>query len=218
MTLEQTGPEVEDEPESDSSVFDIPRAPSTPPSLPQIDSVGGIELPSRIGSQASKASKKKGQPPESFVPPVPAIPRKSSRRTSSQDAADRLAAGFPRTRLSTVMASPLGTPQKPTHDGPSTSHTQDAARVPFQNVQAANARNNRYSNGAGSTSSSLMQREGAENQNPVASGYTSRLREDTPSSMGFVNQHRTSDHIHHSPNEDVGRSAEVFGRADDRRR
>lgn len=214
MTEEQEGPdatEALEEPSSDEE-FDIPRAPSTPPTLPHIDSVGAIELPSRIGSQASKVSKKKGAVPEGPMPPVPAIPRKSSRRTSSQDAAEARAAGFPRTRLSTIAPSPLNSPQRPTYDGPSRGYAAEGPRVPFQNVQATTPRSNRYSIGLESTSSSQVQHEGEENMGPSTSRYAGSPRESEPSSMGYVHQHRTSDNIHYNPDENVARSAELFGR------
>ena len=100
MEQEQELPEMDARQEDEESDYDgeMERTLSTPPLLPQIDSVGGIELPSRFGSQASKVSRKPVKVQPEDMPPVPAIPRKSSRRTSSQDAAiaasDLAAAGF----------------------------------------------------------------------------------------------------------------------------
>lgn len=91
--------------ESDKSSDDpfdhhMRRVPDTAPTLGPIDAGGGIELPSRIGSRTSNVSR--GQPPSR----APTIPRKSSRRTHSTDQAILESSS----RLSTVMASPPGTP------------------------------------------------------------------------------------------------------------
>ena len=65
-------------------------APVMPPTLPMIESVGGIELPSRIGSEASKKSRgKQSKFPDMNIPAVPAIPRKSSRRQSGGGEQDK---------------------------------------------------------------------------------------------------------------------------------
>ena len=216
MEQEQELPEMGTRDEDEESDYDgeMERTPSTPPLLPQIDTVGGIEMPSRFGSQASKVSKRPGKARSDDLPPVPAIPRKSSRRTPSQDAAiaasDLAAAGFPRSRLSTVAASPLTTPQRLARS--SNPYGASSSRVPFQDVQLNPGRSNRYSTGASSTPSGHALAEGDENQTPNLGAYSSHLREDRPSIVGYVSQHRASDHIRQSPDEDVGRSAEFFGR------
>lgn len=76
---------------------DIPhtRVSDLAPTLGPIDAGGGIELPSRIGSRASHASRNK--PPSR----APTIPRRSSRRTPSTDKAILESSN----RLSTIMAS-----------------------------------------------------------------------------------------------------------------
>ena len=66
------------------------RIPVIAPSLPSIDTEEGLELPSRVGSIASKATRHAPAPNSAPAPapapvPVPAVPLKSSRR-SSQDA------------------------------------------------------------------------------------------------------------------------------------
>jgi hypothetical protein len=72
------------------------------PTLGPIDTGGGIELPSRIGSRASHVSRShpSGR--------VPKIPRRSSRRTPSTDKAVLDSSS----RLSTVMDSGPGTPAR----------------------------------------------------------------------------------------------------------
>ncbi|KAF2875930.1 hypothetical protein BDV95DRAFT_463221, partial [Massariosphaeria phaeospora] len=94
-----------DESDSDTSndePFDhhMHRVSDSAPALGPIDSGGGIELPSRIGSRVSHASQGRG--PKR----TPTIPRKSSRRTNSTDAAIFNSSS----RLSTVLASPSESP------------------------------------------------------------------------------------------------------------
>lgn len=83
---------------SDDSYDDRVRVSQMAPTLGPIETGGGIELPSRIGSRASRMTSGPNR--------VPTIPRKSSRRTGSTDRA--ILEGH--SRLSTVVASPPGTP------------------------------------------------------------------------------------------------------------
>ncbi|KIX08057.1 uncharacterized protein Z518_02712 [Rhinocladiella mackenziei CBS 650.93] len=203
--------------ESDDEEQPVSNIPARPPSLPLIDSVGAIELPSRIGSEASRKARAKpptGEVPE--VPAVPAIPRKSSRRQSGGDSGNRAGAG--------LRSSDIGQSKPTSNKG----HSQNlsANRIPFSNTQASTPRNKRYSTGADSTTSSVL-RDGDENV-LVHSSYTNHLRDsasalgshradlrnDRPSNMGFVQQHRASDNIHYSPDspEFEGSTAEVHGR------
>ena len=223
MSEQQNPPEPEEQAVDDTSddEISIPHVATTPPSLPQIDSVGGIELPSRIGSQASHVSKKGAKAVKGEVPPVPAIPRKSSRRGSSQDAAvaGSALADFPRQRLSTIQANPVTSPQRiggahrDDHAPPSSS---TVTRIPFQNIQPSLAKSYRYSIGAQSVDPAYMDLE--INDATIRIKEQDRLREERPSSVGYVREHRASDHIHHKPEEEVGRSAEVFGGHDSTRR
>ena len=173
----------DDAEDSDDAHTDIPRAPATPPLLPQIDSPGAIEMPSRFGSQvsrfsrASRKAKKAQQSGE--APPVPAIPRKSSRRTSSQDAAaamsDLRAAGVQRARLSTVAASPMGSPQRGGGNaaaGAGTFHDRATAGG-GENLNLAPVM----------TSTSMYAR----------SGSADHTRDERPGSLGYVSQGRASD-------------------------
>lgn len=201
--------------DSDEEDEPISPIPSQPPSLPLIDSVGGIELPSRIGSEVSRKSRKTPRPDEiPDIPAVPAIPRKSSRRQSGSD-----------TEARRPEASAAGPSKFPDHKG----HTQSlsASRIPFANIQSSMPRSQRFSTGAESTASSVI-RDGEENL-PTQPSYISRLRQsgsalgaahganirnDRPAGMGFVQQHRASDNIHYNPTtpEYEGSTAEVHGR------
>lgn len=175
-------------------------------------------MPSRIGSGSSKVSKRTGR--------VPTVPRRSSRRASSQDAAAD-AAVFGDPRLSTVPASPPSSPNRARRQDRQLT-SSNSGRFPFASDTAyvSPAKSNRYSTGAESTTSSAMH-VGGDEENETPAGYTHHprhsssvlgahapdLREDRPSSVGFVQQHRASDHIHVSPEspEFTGSSAEFLG-------
>ncbi|KAF2469115.1 uncharacterized protein BDR25DRAFT_169815, partial [Lindgomyces ingoldianus] len=94
--------ETDSDHSSDSDPFDsrMNRVSSIAPTLGPIETGGGIELPSRIGSRASKISR--SQAPSR----APTLPRKSSKRPKSTDRAVLESTS----RLSTVVASPPGTP------------------------------------------------------------------------------------------------------------
>lgn len=89
------------------------RVSATAPTLGPIETGGGIELPSRIGSRTSRLTRE--EPPSR----VPTIPRRSSRRTPSTDQAILESSS----RLSTVMASPPGTPGRLSAHLPSDHHS-----------------------------------------------------------------------------------------------
>lgn len=191
--------------------------PARPPSLPLIEAVGGIEMPSRIGSEASRKSRgKQSRVVDKDIPAVPAIPRKSSRRQSGGESQDR---GAIRSVLS---------PSGPAKQHKGSSQSLNTSRIPFTNTQSSAARNKRYSTGAESTTSSVI-RDGEENVPVQHPSYTAQLRQsassalgahgadlrhDRPSNVGFVQQHRASDHIHYSPDspEFEGSAAEIHGR------
>jgi hypothetical protein len=186
--------------------------PERAPSLPLIDTVGAIELPSRIGSEASKKSRKRAPPGDiPDIPAVPAIPRKSSRRQSG---------GSPARSGDRARLSATG----PSAYTKSHGQTLSASRIPFTNTQPSSSRNKRYSTGNESTTSSVL-RDGEEN---IPTSYTNHMRQtssalgahgadvadDRPSTVGFVQQHRASDHIHYSADSPAfeASTAEVHGR------
>jgi len=197
----------------------VSRVPARPPSLPLIDSVGGIELPSRIGSEASRKSR--ARPPRGEVPEIPALPRRSSRRESGGSISNN-AATTSSTRLLTETATPASqNPNKGNNmAGP------HSGRLPFATTHATAARTKRNSLGADSTTSSNILAE--DEHLPIGPPYTAHLRnsssalgphaadlrDDRPSSMGFVQQYRASDNIHYGPDpaEFEGNTAEVHGK------
>ena len=223
--LDRDGPSQRDSYYSDDEAVDTDseeeevgpssRVAAQAPSLPLIDSVGGIELPSRVGSEASKRYRKKQPVGGEGVPDVPALPRKSSRRNSSRDIAEP---PMIRAKLAPVPGSPNA--QR------GSTATVGSGRLPFSSNQASPSKPNRYSMGHESTTSEYMQAGEDENMPPGPS-YTQHLRTsssalgnhaaaDRPSSVGFVPQHRASDNIHYSPDspEFEGSIAEVhYGRA-----
>lgn len=181
-----------------------------PPSLPIIDTGGGIELPSRI---ASKASSRPSKASSSRNPQrSPTVPRRSSRRQSSQGQIEFPPKGVP--RLSTVVPSPPSSPQR-ANDTPygadrfpqpslKPSNTI-SSRLPFGS-KPSSVKSDRQSTGAESTKSSTFQGSGEESTNrggghvrqssSALGSLAPDLRNDRPSSMGYVQQHRASDAIH----------------------
>jgi hypothetical protein len=199
-----------------------------PPTLPTIETPGGIELPSRIASKAS--SRPTRHSTRSSIRP-PNIPRKSSRRDSSTEI-DKVGA-----RLSTVAASPRSTRAFDTDPQPKRSLQplgDGTRRLPFK-FQHQNSRSQDtylstggVSSGAMSMNSS-MSSPGIHEADDVATGHGRHsssvlgslapdLRHDRPSSLGYVQQHRASDNIHTASPDDpqiLGSSAELV---DDPRR
>lgn len=188
-----------------------------PPTLPTIETPSGIELPSRIVSKASSKP-----PREATMKPV--VPRKSSRR----DSPTGLGRADP--RLSTVAQSPPATPQ----------HTANAydrslqpnirlqtlknknGRLPF-NAHTKSSHGTHISAGGSSMSSSAysptkedieFDRDGhTRHSSSAIPSLAPRFGVDRPSSIGYVQQHRTSENIHSSPDGPslLGSSAEFVG-------
>lgn len=162
----------------------IPRAPAQPPALPYIDSVGGIELPSRVGSEASR---RRPPPPDVDVPPVPPVPRKSSRRGSSPASRPDELPIPPR------AAVPSESPARSNRNSAYTTTSQQ--RLPFAHTNS-NRQSNRNS-AAVSEISSYMDEAVADEEEQIPPPQPI----ERPSSVGFVNQHRASDNIRYSPDE-----------------
>lgn len=193
------------------------RVSPIPPSLPVIDPVGDIEMPSRVGSKASKVSRER-----SMRNRPPTVPRRSSKR-QSMGSGDFGAGGFPTARLSTVAASPPPSPQTPrkTHDrldGPERRLAPSSGRLPFDSSKSTELE---------SATSSLTPVGDDEYQAPEPSRHARHsssalgslapdIRSDRPSSVGYVAQHRAGENIHEaSPDspEFLGSTAEFIGRA-----
>ncbi|KAF7513925.1 hypothetical protein GJ744_006539 [Endocarpon pusillum] len=182
---------------SEEDLIPAQRVSPIAPSLPAIDAGGDIELPSRVNSRASRVSGSVSDGP----PRAPYVPRRSSKRTSGH-----LTADFPAARLSTVAASPPSSPQKAR--GPGHKHLAStgstSGRLPF-GVRNSPSKSSRYSAGAESTASSIGPLGDEENQVPsftharhsssALGAHAPDIKEDRPSSMGYVSQHRASDNI-----------------------
>ncbi|KAK5094205.1 hypothetical protein LTS08_008696 [Lithohypha guttulata] len=162
----------------------IPRAPAQAPALPYIDSVGGIELPSRVGSEASR---RLPPPVDEDVPPVPPVPRKSSRRGSSP------ASWQGELQSPSRTTARLDSPTRSNRD--SNYSTSGQQRLPF--TRTSSIQQNRRHSAAISDASSYTDEppsDEVENRPPRASI-------ERPGSVGFVSQHRASDNIRYSPHE-----------------
>ncbi len=193
-----------------------------PPTLPTIETPGGIELPSRI---ASKASSRPTRESTRRSTRTPHIPRKSSRRDSSTDL-DKVGA-----RLSTVAASPPITPQRMTPRPGAYSQSQPSLQLPPDHTQRlpfsskhrpSRSQDTHMSTGGASVNSSMFS-PGSQGSDGDATGHARHsssvlgslapdLRHDRPSSLGYVQQHRASDNIHTAGLGDpqlLGSSAEV---------
>ncbi|KAL8795845.1 MAG: hypothetical protein Q9195_001725 [Heterodermia aff. obscurata] len=199
---------------------------SFPPSLPAIDTGGGIELPNRNVSKASSTATR--DPSRRRMRP-PNVPLKSSRRESRHadlhnDTADR-------TRLSTVAQSPPTTPQRtgrlydPAQSALERAQASDIVtnRLPFES-HLGTSHDGRISGGADSSANSSLvmptndinstdQTGHARHSSSALGSLAPDIRRDRPQSMGYVQQHRASDNIHTASPDDpsyLGSTAEVI--------
>jgi len=172
------------------------------PALGPIETGGGIELPSRIGSRASRATQ--GRAPSSRVP---SIPRKNSRRTRSTDAA------VLHDRLSTVMDS--SSPPNPLFPAqPSNQHLQPTAsglpiRMPFGSTEPSPSPER---SPAHSATSSLFRNDGISDFVPPPPIGA----QDHPLSTGYVQHHTTKDSLHsdgYAAGTHLEASAEIVNRS-----
>lgn len=202
---------------SDEEFDDIPhtRVPDLAPTLGPIDTGGGIELPSRIGSRASHISR--NQPPSR----APTIPRKSSRRTPSTDAAILESSN----RLSTVMATPPGTPGRLSAHIPSnpsqrlrrTSNTLPI-RLPFGSTDPSPSPDPSPNHSA---TSSLYRTDGQNDYTALDAADAlapppNIQTGERPLSTGYVHQHVARDSIqndNHAPGSHLETSAEIVDRS-----
>ena len=182
------------------------------PSLPRIDTGGGIELPSRIGSRASSR-----HPQTWDRGAVPALPRKSSKRTSLVP----LVENHPdRSQPLAVRSSPPSSPDDPQRErvqgigsGDDSLHMPSGAdphgidpsgpsspRLPFGSEQSSVRENAHWTEGGSRSSSVLQPLESDVDPTSAEAASTSRQAmsrvQERPTSMGFVTQHRAHDHIH----------------------
>lgn len=221
----------------------IPRVSPEPPSLPAIDTFSGIELPDRLNSHTSQPTNIPYAPsvPTKSSRRQASL---DARDLTGAELSNIIAKPQDYTRVSSVSASPPPSvmakgkearkrdsywPAPPTANDQNVNRLTPTAsnRLPFTSAQANLPGSNRMSLGAESTVSSIYPVEmDAENQAPdltyhdrnsssALGVHAPDLRGDRPSSMGFVQQYRASDHIHHSPDspEYAGSSAEFIGTA-----
>ncbi|KAF2727772.1 hypothetical protein EJ04DRAFT_593989 [Polyplosphaeria fusca] len=171
------------------------RVSALAPTLGPIETGGGIELPSRIGSRASKVSR---ADPER----TPTLPRKSSRRTQSTDRAILDSSS----RLSTVMASPPGTPGPGRlsahfpgqHLQPSLSPGGFPASLPFGSTEPSPSPER---SGGNSAASSLFPNDGASDYNQPGNDMAPPHMHgnERPLSTGYVHHHVAHESIHNDP-------------------
>lgn len=199
---------------SDDSYDDRARVSHTAPTLGPIETGGGIELPSRIGSRASRMTSGPGR--------VPTIPRKSSRRTGSTDRA--VLEGNP--RLSTVVASPPGTPGRLSahvsnnsagqHLHPHASHVP--IRLPFGSTEPSPSPER---SPAHSAASSVYRNDNDLNQlgprDDLVPPQMIQAGTERPLSTGYVHHHMAGDRIHNG-SYDAGSHLEASAEFVDRSR
>ncbi|KAF2621550.1 hypothetical protein BU25DRAFT_237218 [Macroventuria anomochaeta] len=178
-----------DEGDEEPFAYDSNRVSEIPPMLGPIETGGGIELPSRVGSRVSRTSRR-GQPGGR----APILPRRSSRRTASTEAAIL----ENNARLSRIMDSPP-MPQSNQHLQP-TGGTLPI-RLPFGSTDPSPER----SPGHSAASSAYRQ---ALAPPPVLGG-------NGMVSTGYVQGHRTQDSFHSDGYDgaDVEARAEIVGRS-----
>ncbi|KAH7092476.1 hypothetical protein FB567DRAFT_517275 [Paraphoma chrysanthemicola] len=179
------------------------RVSAMAPTLGPIETGGGIELPSRIGSRASRATQNRGPPSR-----APTIPRRNSRRTQSTDAA------ILQDRLSTVMDDSV--PSTPAfRTSRHNQHLQPAPsgmpiRLPFGSSEPSPERSPGHS-----AASSLYPNDGINDFNvpPPPIGAPG----DRPLSTGYVQHHMTKDSLQ-SDGYDAGSHLEASAEFVDRSR
>jgi hypothetical protein len=187
--------------------FEAKRIPDLPPSLGPIEMGDGIELPSRVGSRASKG--------QASIR-APTLPRKSSRRTGSTDRAILDSSN----RLSTVTATPPGTPARLSAYLPPDSgqhlHPNAGAlpiRLPFGSTEPSPERSPNHS-----THSSIFRTDASSDMNQLADTLVPpqmvQSSNERPLNTGYVAQHVARDSIHKDePRTHLEASAEFVDRS-----
>ena len=203
---DEIGDDLDSEEDSPSNVR-ASQISQFPPSLPIIDTVGGIELPSRLASKSSSNPSRRSTERSRRRPPT--VPRKSSKRTSSQGHSEFGSDNTP--RLSAIASSPPSTPLAAgfSSDHPVIPNLQSSQsshrRLPFETGLVSHLAGRKSIGGESSGSSILPTNDNASieqaggHAQPSASAlssYVPSVSEDRPSSMGYVQQHRASDNIH----------------------
>ncbi|MCJ1476275.1 hypothetical protein MMC13_004941 [Lambiella insularis] len=192
--------ENEDVPSSDDDYPTARRSQVSqfPPYLPDIEVGSSIGMPSRLASKASSHISRRSD--RELIEPLPNVPRKSSRRSSSHgkpsdfDFKDKA-------RLSAIAPSPPGTPQR--HSVSSWRHKPSGStsqRIPFGTDPSPS--HSIAGRALGEAQVVPRSNEGIDllgGDTPQSSAFEAhfpRTRNDRPSSLGYVQQHRASDNIH----------------------
>ena len=197
-----------------------------PPSLPAIETGGYMEFSNRA---TSNATSRPLQDSARRIPRGPTLPRKSSRRTSSQGKTEYDGNEHSQSHFSDIAASPpnglvresrLYDPDHPPHQISRLGNAPNQ-QFPFATQNALSDRN-RLSISADSAKSSDLAAESNESSDQVVGhprhsssvlgSLAPDVSHDRPSSLGYVQQHRASDNIHNASPDDppyIGSSAEV---------
>ncbi|KAF2748519.1 hypothetical protein M011DRAFT_466915 [Sporormia fimetaria CBS 119925] len=155
------------------------RVSDVPPALDPIDTGGGIELPSRIGSRASRMY---GQAPER----TPTLPRKSSRRTHSVDGATLEA----NSRLSTIVDPPAPSALPPANQHLHPHMGAAPLRLPFGSAEPSPSPER-------TPGSSIYHDTSPGEELPAPPTVRSEI--DRPLSTGYVQQHVARDIFRSKP-------------------
>ena len=160
-----------------------------PPSLPTIDTGGGIELPSRVVSKASSRPTRE-RTRRSDNPP--GVPRKSSQRISQHVDSD-----IGQQRLPTVTASPR------------TSRLYDPNQLYFHEPLQGSSHADHSTAQRGSNPATLISFDSEDHTDAASHTRHSSsvlpaqvVMDDRPHSLGYVQQHRASDNYHVATPED----------------
>ena len=153
--------------------YDSNRISDLAPTLGPIETGGGIELPSRVGSRVSRAASSR-QPPTG----APTLPRRSSRRTPSTELAVLEGNNG---RLPTVRDGPNSPPRSAKQHLRPTSNTLPI-RLPFGSTEPSPERS------PGHSAASSVYRNSELAPTPA-------LGRGAPLNTGYVQHHRTQDSV-----------------------
>ncbi|KAH4005478.1 hypothetical protein HBI13_007130 [Parastagonospora nodorum] len=194
---------------SDVEFEPVNRISAIAPTLGPIETGGGIELPSRIGSRASRVTQGRAGPPSR----APTLPRKNSRRTRSTEAAihpDRLS-----TVMDTSSPPPPPPPMFPTSQQSQHLHPTPGGlpiRLPFGSTEPSPSPERSPNRSA---ASSIFPNDGVSDFNvppPPIGAQGNR-----PLSTGYVQHHVTKDSLQ-SDGYDAGSHLEASAEFVDRSR
>jgi hypothetical protein len=156
--------------------YDSNRVPDFAPTLGPIETGGGIELPSRVGSRASRATSARQASTR-----APTVPRRSSRRTPSTELAILESNG----RLPTVPDGPNSPPRSANRHLQPTSNTLPI-RLPFGSTEPSPERSPGHSAASSVYRNSELAPTPASGRGPLNTGYVQHHRtQDSVQSDGY---------------------------------